>query len=114
MIGKKFYKNDFSSAEYSECANWCNEAQKARIEDKGDYYECVAKPEITVEELKTLKLYEINSACDRILNDAALAAGRGITLDDLVQRVIAKHTAFSELSGYVIGQRQALEDRLDA
>lgn len=44
---------------------------------------------------------------------SALAAGRGITLDDLVQRVIAKHDAFSQLSGYVIGQRQALEDRLD-
>lgn len=45
---------------------------------------------------------------------SALAAGRGITLDDLVQRVMAKHTAFSALSGYVIGQRQALEDMLDA
>lgn len=44
---------------------------------------------------------------------SALAAGRGITLDDLVQRVIAKHTAFSMLSGYIIGHRQALEDRLD-
>lgn len=44
---------------------------------------------------------------------SALAAGRGITLDNLVQRVIAKHDAFSLLSGYVIGQRQALEDRLE-
>ena len=44
---------------------------------------------------------------------SALALGRGITLDDLVQRVIAKHDAFSILSGHIIGQRQALEDRLD-
>lgn len=44
---------------------------------------------------------------------SALALGRGITLDDLVQRVIVKHTAFSALSGYIIGQRQALEDKLD-
>ena len=44
---------------------------------------------------------------------SALALGRGITLDDLVQRVIAKHDAFSMLSGYIIGQRQALEDKLD-
>jgi hypothetical protein len=43
----------------------------------------------------------------------SLASGRGITLDDLVQRVVAKHTSFSILSGYIIGQRQALEDRLD-
>lgn len=44
---------------------------------------------------------------------AALASGRGIELDDLVQRVIAKSNAFTQLSGYVIGQRQALEDKLD-
>lgn len=44
---------------------------------------------------------------------SALALGRGITLDDLVQRVMVKHTAFSMLSGYIIGQRQALEDKLD-
>lgn len=45
---------------------------------------------------------------------SALAAARGMTLDDLAERVIAKHQAFSILSGTVIGQRQALEDRLDA
>lgn len=45
---------------------------------------------------------------------AALAAGRGITLDELVQRVKAKTTAFTALSGSIIGQRQALEDQLDA
>lgn len=45
---------------------------------------------------------------------AALAAGRGITLDELVQRVKAKTTAFTALSGTIIGQRQALEDQLDA
>lgn len=44
---------------------------------------------------------------------SALAAGRGITLDDLVQRVMEKHNAFSQISGYVIGQRQAMEDRLE-
>lgn len=45
---------------------------------------------------------------------AALAIGRGITLDELVQRVKAKTTAFTALSGSIIGQRQALEDQLDA
>lgn len=43
---------------------------------------------------------------------SALASGRGIEFDDLVNRVMAKHHAFSVLSGIVIGQRQALEDRL--
>lgn len=45
---------------------------------------------------------------------SALAAARGIELADLVQRVIAKADAFASASGYIIGQRQALEDRLDA
>ena len=45
---------------------------------------------------------------------SALASARGIELADLVQRVIAKSNAFTQLSGYIIGQRQALEDRLDA
>lgn len=41
-----------------------------------------------------------------------LASARGIELDELVSRVLAKHEAFSMLSGLIIGQRQALEDRL--
>ncbi len=44
----------------------------------------------------------------------ALAAGRGITLADLAGRVMAKADAFAAASGYVIGQRQGLEDQLDA
>lgn len=43
----------------------------------------------------------------------ALAAARGIELDDLCGRIIDKRTAFSQLSGLVIGQRQRLEDILD-
>ena len=45
---------------------------------------------------------------------SALATGRGIEFGDLVNRVMAKHNAFSVLSGAVIGQRQALEYRLNA
>ena len=45
---------------------------------------------------------------------SALAAARGIELADLVGRVIAKADAFTIASGFIIGQRQALEDRLDA
>ena len=43
---------------------------------------------------------------------SALAQARGIPLADLVERVLAK--AFAVASGSIIGQRQALEDRLDA
>lgn len=45
---------------------------------------------------------------------SALAEARGISLPDLVERVLAKADAFAVASGYIIGQRQALEDRLDA
>ena len=44
----------------------------------------------------------------------ALATARGISLDDLAQRVIAKADAFAVASGTIIGQRQAMEDRLEA
>ena len=45
---------------------------------------------------------------------SALATARGIPLPDLVERVLAKADAFAVASGSIIGQRQALEDRLDA
>lgn len=44
---------------------------------------------------------------------SALAKARGISMDELVKRVIAKADAFAAASGYIIGQRQALEDQLD-
>ena len=44
---------------------------------------------------------------------SALAQARGVPLDELVRRVLAKADAFAVASGSIIGQRQALEDRLD-
>ena len=44
---------------------------------------------------------------------SALAKARGLSMDELVKRVIAKADAFAAASGYIIGQRQALEDQLD-
>lgn len=45
---------------------------------------------------------------------SALAQARGVPLDELVRRVLAKADAFAVASGSIVGQRQALEDRLDA
>lgn len=45
---------------------------------------------------------------------SALAQARGISLSELVKRVLAKADVFAVASGSIIGQRQALEDRLDA
>ena len=44
---------------------------------------------------------------------SALSQARGIELPELARRVIAKADAFAVASGSIIGQRQALEDRLD-
>ena len=60
------------------------------------------------------KAYRTSGKAEEAPLLSALAQGRGIGLDDLAERVIAKHQAFSLLFGTVIGQRQALEDRLDA
>lgn len=64
MLGTKFYKNNLNDEEYTKCAEWCNETQQAYIEDKGDYYECVAIPAPSLEELKQSKLTELKTIRD--------------------------------------------------
>lgn len=43
-----------------------------------------------------------------------LATARGIDLDTMVEKVRAKTDAFAQLSAFICGQRQAMEDTLDA
>ena len=61
MIGTKIYKRDMS--QYSKLANWCNE-NNATIEDKGEYYEVVAIPAPSLDELKAQKLTELKTIRD--------------------------------------------------
>lgn len=44
----------------------------------------------------------------------AIAQQRGIGVVELAQRVLAKVAAYGMASGYIIGQRQALEDAIEA
>ncbi len=44
---------------------------------------------------------------------SALAQARGVELPERARRGLVKADAFAVASGYIIGQRQALEDRLD-
>lgn len=44
---------------YSELAQWCNE-NRATIVDQGDYYECVALPEPSIDELRNNKLQTLD------------------------------------------------------
>ena len=64
MLGTKFYKDNFNQEEYAKCANWCNETQQATIEDKGEYYECVAIPAPSLDELKQAKINEFKNIRD--------------------------------------------------
>lgn len=63
MIGTKIYKENFDSKEYANAAQWCNE-NNATIADVGPYYEVIAlpeEPEPTLEELKAIKLAEVDA-----------------------------------------------------
>lgn len=60
MLGHKIYKNPFDFEEYNRCAEWCN-VNNATIEDKGEYYEVVAIPAPTLDELKAQKLAQVDS-----------------------------------------------------
>ena len=55
MIGTKLYKGKYTNKEYADLAVWCN-ANNATIEDKGEYYECVAIPPHvpTIEEIQKM------------------------------------------------------------
>lgn len=61
MLGTKIYKTDMSN--YTDCAIWCN-ANNATIEDRGEYYEVVALPLPTLEEIKTAKIAELKAQRD--------------------------------------------------
>ena len=64
MIGTKFDKPLTDHEAYTQCANWCNETQKATIEDRDEYYECVAIPAPSLDELKAQKLTELKTTRD--------------------------------------------------
>lgn len=44
---------------------------------------------------------------------SGLSQARGVPLDELVRRVLAKADAFTAASGFIIGRYQNLKDRLD-
>ena len=64
MIGTKFIKGEFTSEEYSQAAAWCNENHTATIVDQGEYYEVVALPELTLQDVKDAKILELKKHRD--------------------------------------------------
>ena len=63
-IGLKIYKplDGEKLTEYKEIAKWCNETQLATIEDRDEFYEVVAIPVLTFDDMKVRKLTEIAAA----------------------------------------------------
>jgi hypothetical protein len=61
MVGTRITKPVIDWLEYSQAARWCNN-NHAMIIDKGDYYEIVAIPEPSFDELKETKRAEIAAA----------------------------------------------------
>lgn len=82
-------------AKYTEAAAWCN-SHNAMIKDMGDYYEVVAIPEPTLEEVRERKLAELASAFDAWRVDGAtLVSSLGFEAD-------ADEKANADVNGLVI------------
>ena len=63
MIGTKFYKSVETQEqldEYSAAAEWCNN-NNAMIVDEGEYYEVVAIPPPTQEEINTMEIERLKA-----------------------------------------------------
>lgn len=58
MIGTKLYKGKYKQEEYTEEVKWCN-ANNSMIVDKGEYYEVVGIPQLTLGALKVIKDAEV-------------------------------------------------------
>lgn len=65
MIGTIFPKNDYDERQYALAADWCD-YNRATIEDKGDYYEVVAIPLPTLDEVKSDKIASLKADRDRL------------------------------------------------
>ena len=83
MIGKQITKPVSDWNEYTQTAIWCN-ANRAAIEDKGEYYEVVPvpePPEPTLDELKKARLSELETAFDTASEEAHCTSSAGFEID---------------------------------
>ena len=66
---------------YAECAAWCNQNQ-AMLKDSGSFYEVVSIPEPSLEDLKALKLQQLEEAFMKWYEEDAIAVSSlGFTVD---------------------------------
>lgn len=62
MLGTKLYKGQFTNKEYADLAVACNQAGNLTIEEKGNYFEVVEIPALSLEELKEEKVAAFKAA----------------------------------------------------
>ena len=66
---------------YADCAAWCNQ-NNGRIVDRGTYYEVVEAPEPDLEEVKSMKLQELETAFMKWYEeDATVTTSLGFVAD---------------------------------
>lgn len=68
------------------------------------------------QQVKEAALYQLNPEISAIEIPliSGIASARGISLEELVPKINKKHMSYALLSGNLIGQRQAIEDKIDA
>lgn len=74
MIGKKIYKDSFTSEIYAEAAMWCNE-HGAIIQERETYFEIVPVPQPSLQELKNNKLVQIANWTEKKITGGFLYNG---------------------------------------
>ena len=85
MVGTKLYKGFFSAEEYAGVAAWCN-ANRAVIEDRGEYYEVAAVPELPEEEKAAVRIAGLRQYLDSTDWYAVRFAETGVPVPDEVRR----------------------------
>ena len=105
-IGIRFVKPEYDGDLYTQAAKWCTETQQARIEDKGDFYEVVAIPAPTFNEMRAFKMSEmLNAFNQRVSGSFTTAEGYNMqfdTSDSLkMQGAITLMESLGTTSGYI-------------
>lgn len=99
MIGKTFLKGNYDEIDYFNTAVWCNESGAAYIEDKGDFFEVVAIPAPSLEEVKAEKIAALKAERDRLEVEEITVDGFTYDYDDKARERINNAIIALQASG---------------
>lgn len=105
MIGKKIIKPVSDWNEYTQTAIWCN-SNKAIILDKVDYYEVVALPEKTAEELANEAMLKAKTErSDAVSRITVEVDGMTFDGDETSQNRMARKVLSAQMSGIQMSEK---------